>query len=108
VLITGLRSLLTSMVCGCRKFQYGIKAKILTRVELQGRNFVIGKTVGMDHQFVVPRLEIDEFKHSVAIRAGIPLRVIVQVCKCDVGIRDCHFARIFYHADNTPERRFGR
>ena len=76
----------------------------MTRVELHGRNFVIGKTVGVDHQFVVPRLEIDEFKRSVAIRACIPLRVVVEVRECDLGVRNCSFARVFYYANDTAKR----
>ena len=92
-------------LCGCRKFQRNIQAKILTSVELQGRDFVIGKAVDMGHQFIVPRLEIDEFKCSVAVRACIPLRVIVEVCERDLGVRDGPFGRILYHADDTAKRR---
>jgi hypothetical protein len=58
----------------------------------------------MDHQFVVPRLQIDEFKSSVAIRGGIPLSVVVQVRECDLGTGDRSFAGILYHTNDTPKR----
>ena len=71
VLMTGPASLLTSMrLRGGGEFEANIQAKTLAGVELQGRNFVVGKAIRMNHQFVVSGFQIDEFKSSVAVRAG--------------------------------------
>ena len=56
----------------------------MTRVELRGRDSGVGKALRMDHQFIVPRVEIDEFKRlpmlsALAVRCVWPSRFVSMI-----------------------------
>ena len=63
---------------GSGEFERNVEAKRLPRVELQGRNLVIGKTIGANNDLVSPGLKIDEFECAIFIGGRGALGLFIE------------------------------